>query len=139
MHTKDFEGWGILKKKLHLRDRLQVPSIKEREIWWTSVGINIGTEEDGHNELYNRPVLIVKKFNKNQFWGLPLTSKVKDRPFYFAIEFKGEKRCLILSQLRLYDTRRLKNAKAMLGTLSPEQFKEVIKKLTALLNEQQGL
>ncbi len=30
---------------------------------WCSIGINVGDEEDGKNELYERPVLVIKKFN----------------------------------------------------------------------------
>ena len=39
------------------------PTIKERDIWWCSIGVNIGDEIDGKNELFHRPVLILKKFS----------------------------------------------------------------------------
>ena len=53
MHTKDFDSWNTLKQRLNSKEDKSVPWIKEREIWWCSVGINIGHEADGHNELYN--------------------------------------------------------------------------------------
>jgi mRNA interferase MazF len=136
MHQKDFNGWNALKQKIHHRSGDSVPSIKEREIWWCSIGVNVGDEEDGHNDLYNRPVLVVRKFNRRIFWGLPLTSKIKDNPFYFPLELKGVKSCAMLSQLRLYDTKRLKGHTALMGTLPAHQFNEVIKAIKALLPSQ---
>src|SRR5437667_12897222 len=109
MHEKDFEGWHTLKQNLDKRQDDSVPSIKEREIWWCSIGINVGNEEDGHNELYNRPVLIVRKFNEHIFWGVAMTTKGKEDPHYFPIDFKRRKQYLMLSHLRLYDTKRLLN------------------------------
>jgi mRNA interferase MazF len=126
MHRKDFEGWSTLKQELDNRQRASVPTIKEREIWWCSIGINVGDEEDGHNELYNRPVLIVRKFNARIFWGVPITTQMKAHPHYFPIDLKGNKRCVMLSHLRLYDTKRLLSRKSKMGKLSPKQF-EVVK------------
>ena len=74
-YTKDFDGWNPIKKSLD--DTKSTPTFKEREIWWCSVGINIGHESDGKNELYHRPVLIIRKFSKRLFWGIPTTSQNK--------------------------------------------------------------
>jgi mRNA interferase MazF len=57
---KDFPGWHRHKEQLHAQH--QTPTFQEREIWWCSVGVNIGHEMDGKNQFYNRPVLIVRKF-----------------------------------------------------------------------------
>ncbi len=66
---KDFENWNKLKQKLE--SRKNIPTFKEREIWWCSIGVNIGCEEDGKNQLFNRPILIIRKFNNNMFLGAP--------------------------------------------------------------------
>lgn len=135
MHTKDFEGWSTLKQRLSGREDKSVPWIKEREVWWCSIGVNVGHEADGHNELYNRPVLIVRKFSPKAFMGVPLTTKGKANGYNLAIEFKGETSYAMLSQLRLYDTKRIQNQKSMMGTLSNEQFdavKQALKKLLKL-------
>src|SRR6266446_7685513 len=58
---KDFPGWHRQKAQLHAQH--QTPTFQEREIWWCSVGVNVGHEMDGKNQFYNRPVLIVRKFN----------------------------------------------------------------------------
>jgi mRNA-degrading endonuclease toxin of MazEF toxin-antitoxin module len=133
MHIKDFQGWNKLKQKLSSKQDTSVPTIKEREIWWLSIGINVGDEEDGHNELYNRPVLIVRKFSTRLFWGVPLTTKIKDNRLYFPIDFKGQKQCIMLTHLRLYDAKRLQDHHSRMGTLPDEQFNAVKAALKKLL------
>lgn len=41
-HQKDFDGWNEKKKKIG-EDVCNI-YFKEREIWWCSIGINIGYE-----------------------------------------------------------------------------------------------
>jgi mRNA interferase MazF len=60
---KDFDSWGQFKKKLDLSDR--VFYVHPREVWWCSLGLNIGTEIDGKNENFERPVLVMNVYNKN--------------------------------------------------------------------------
>ncbi|MFA5871014.1 MAG: hypothetical protein WC842_03995 [Candidatus Paceibacterota bacterium] len=57
-YKKDFDSWNIQKKKINTREKVIFCNI--REIWWCSLGVNIGSEEDGKNELFERPVLILK-------------------------------------------------------------------------------
>lgn len=133
MHKKDFNGWANLKEKIDTDS--PVPTFKEREIWWCSIGVNVGHEVDGKNNFYNRPVLVVRKFNARMFWGVPLTTKVKDNPFYFQIHFKGHeaverKRCVMLSHLRLYDSKRLHDK---MGWLARDEFTAVKNALKGLL------
>jgi hypothetical protein len=37
---KDFPGWHRQKEQLHAQHH--TPTFQEREIWWCSVGVNIG-------------------------------------------------------------------------------------------------
>jgi len=54
---KRFSEWFGLKMKLH--DRQQTPPlVSEREIWWASVGENVGSEINGKSALFSRPVII---------------------------------------------------------------------------------
>lgn len=46
VYKKDFDGWIKRKKEHHYRKTLP-PMFKERDIWWVSVGVNVGFEEDG--------------------------------------------------------------------------------------------
>lgn len=104
---------------------------KEREIWWCRIGVNVGHEEDGKGEDFHRPVLIVKKFNKRLFWGVPATTKIKDDSHYFPTEFDGRLQSLMLTHLRLYDASRLQGK--VKATLSHKQFEALKKALIHLL------
>ena len=80
----------------------------EREIWWCSIGLNIGNEEDGKNTFHERPVLILKKFNKHMTWILPTTSNEKQNIFYHQLFYMHQRFSVILSQLRLISSKRLR-------------------------------
>jgi len=86
--NKDFTHWHHLKTKIDTSH--PVPTFKERQIWWCSIGVNVGVEQDGKDEPFHRPVLVVRKFNRRLFWGIPLTSKRKEFPYYFPIHFKAQ-------------------------------------------------
>jgi mRNA interferase MazF len=133
VHIKDFQGWNKFKEKLSNKLDNKVPTIKEREVWWCSIGINIGDEEDGKGDLYNRPVLVVKKFNKRIFWGVPTTAHIKSSPLYININIRGIEQCVMLSHLRLYDTKRLQDNHSKMVKLPPKKFEEIKTALKNLL------
>jgi len=58
---KDFDCWNEIKKGIDGREKIIF--CNKREIWWCSLGLNVGVEEDGKNQLFKRPVLVVKVFN----------------------------------------------------------------------------
>jgi mRNA interferase MazF len=60
MYEKNFEGWSKFKQKLDAHETPRSLYFHEREIWWCSLGINVGSEFDGKNELFERPAVIVK-------------------------------------------------------------------------------
>ena len=78
--NKDFDDWNELKNKYESHNN-QI--FEENEIWWASIGVNIGFESCGKNSNFNRPVLILKKFNKFIFLGIPLSSKIKQGKYYY--------------------------------------------------------
>lgn len=114
---KDFKNWHELKAKIHFHNEIIL--FKQREVWWCNVGANIGHESDGKGERFTRPVLVVRKFNQSIFLGVPLTTRIKDNPFYYRIQLHGREQCAMLSQLRLLDSKRLRNR---IGRLPIEQF-----------------
>lgn len=71
-YVKDFDGWN--KKKQVINKRLEQPYYKEREVWWCSLGCNIGTEEDGKNDEFERPVIVFRSFGGSLIWVIPLTT-----------------------------------------------------------------
>ncbi|MDO8562101.1 MAG: type II toxin-antitoxin system PemK/MazF family toxin [bacterium] len=121
MQPKDFDVWNEWKKKLHASERYVL--FHEREIWWCSLGLNIGFEQDGTNDLFERPVLIVKKFNRDVLWVLPLTRSGKKNRYYVPITVGDANSAVILSQLRLISSRRLQR---YMHKLPKGQFKRIV-------------
>ena len=106
-YIKRFDEWIKQKKKLDAHDTQVSLYTKEREVWWISIGVNVGAEIDGKNELFERPVLIFRKVGREQFYGLPLTSKEKSGPFYRLVHYGDSAGNVCLSQLRVFSTKRL--------------------------------
>ncbi|OGM92742.1 hypothetical protein A2333_01230 [Candidatus Wolfebacteria bacterium RIFOXYB2_FULL_49_7] len=125
---KDFFKWHSEKEKIHNRE--SGVYFYEREIWWASLGLNIGYEEDGKNEKFERPILVLKKFNKYILWALPLTSKNKESKYYYPFEFKGEKYSVILSQLRIISSKRLLRK---LGQMPEDDFSKIRESIRKLV------
>lgn len=117
---KNFEIWGVLKQKIDIENH--IPFFKEREIWWCCIGSNIGHEENGKNNKFNRPVLVIKKFNSRLFWGVPLTTKLKDNKHYHTFLFGEKKQAAMLTQMRLWDANRLT---AKMGRIRESEFAKV--------------
>jgi len=124
----DFDGWNILKKKID--QRYKIPTFKQREIWWCSLGVNIGHEENGKNDFFNRPVLVIRKFNNHIFLGVPLSTKIKDNKFYYPIYLKEKKSSAMLSQIRVLESKRLTHK---IGDLTQEQFMNLREKVRDLI------
>lgn len=118
---KDFDSWNEIKKKVHNRERSVF--CNTREIWWCSLGVNIGSEEDGKNDLFERPVVILKVFNKDIVRVAPLTSKEKDDKYHKQISYENRSGSVILSQIKTISTKRLSRK---LCRLDKKQFEEII-------------
>jgi hypothetical protein len=129
--VKRFRAWHKLKVSINSSE-YSVAGYKERDIWWVSIGHNIGTEEDGKNDTFNRPVLVVKGFSKYQFWGLPLSTTSNTGPYYYKFVVNGKVSTAILSQLRVFDTKRLINKYGMIGI---KEFGLIKAKLIDLLKD----
>jgi len=82
---KNFKDWSNLKEHIHDQPDQTIPYFREGEIWWSRLGVNIGFEQDGKNEEFMRPVLILKKFNPFIFWALPLSTKCKNNPYLYKM------------------------------------------------------
>ncbi|OGG59349.1 hypothetical protein A3C89_02490 [Candidatus Kaiserbacteria bacterium RIFCSPHIGHO2_02_FULL_50_50] len=105
---KIFDIWNELKKLL---DESTVPPSKfpkEGEVWMSSLGQNIGYEQNGSGQHFSRPLLVIKKFNNHMFWVVPLSTKQKDIDFYFNFtDPNGLHVSAILAQMRLVSVKRL--------------------------------
>lgn len=127
---KEFDQWNGVKKTLDKRE--QLPSFQERQVWWCSIGVNVGFEVFGKGEIYTRPVLVVRKFSKHSFFGVPMTSKRKTQPYHFPTVFKGTEGSAQLAQLKLFDSKRLRD---LMGTLPDNQYNGILGALAGLFQK----
>ena len=126
---KDFENWNKVKKHLH-KEGVH-PFYHAREIWWCSVGVNIGNELDGTGKQHDRPVLIIRPFNAETFFGVSLVGHERKGKYYFSVGMVEERNATAnLSQVRLFDTKRLIRK---IGTLDEPTFRELSRKLVLTL------
>lgn len=125
-----FSSWHI--KKSDIDEYKTRPFFHEREIWFSSLGKNVGYEQDGKGEDFIRPVVIVKKFNNQVFWAIPLTTRPKEGKYYFSFNIVGRGlNIAILSQIRLVDAKRLQYK---IGTLEYEDFVTIKQKLKDIIS-----
>jgi len=126
--TKDFQQWHTKKEFLH-KEKIR-PFFHEGEVWFCSLGANVGFEQDGRGVDFLRPILVVKKFNQELCWGLPLTRSQKQGQYYFSFPLNGQISTAILSQLRLIDGKRLQYR---IGDVVADDFGTIRKRLAQLL------
>jgi len=82
-------------------------------------------------EKFLRPAVILRKFNNEVLWIVPLTKNQKSGPYYFQFSFEeGMISSAILSQLRLIDSKRLMYHK---GNIKDVDFDKLKAKLRDLL------
>ncbi len=104
---------------------------KEREIYYVSLGENVGYEQSGKGNEFIRPVLVLKKFNKTFFYGIPLSTTSKRGKYYFEFNFLKHKTSVaILSQAKAFDTKRMLNK---IGVISKNDFEELKMKLKEII------
>jgi len=127
-YKKDFDSWNKKKKVIDQKEISDQTFFNEREIWWGSLGLNIGYEQDGKNENFERPLLIIKKFNRDIVWVLPLTTIAKDNKFHHKLKKSGS--FVILSQIRLVSTKRFLR---LVETVNENEFKEIINRVKNFL------
>ncbi len=128
IHEKHFKEWMGVKEKLHNRTR--VPNITVGEIWWCGVGENVGTEIDGKDDIFARPVLVLSKISRLGFIGIPLTSKIHNSAWYGRLFFRDKFVCAALSQVRYFSVSRLYNR---MGIINDEDLSNIKEGLLRLL------
>lgn len=126
---KDFKGWH--KKKSIINNFKHVPFFHEREIWFCFLGANVGFEQDGQGEDFQRPIVVIRKFNNEICWAIPLSKTKRRGKYYFAFPFnEGTISVAILSQIKLVDVHRFSRK---VGVMNEKDFRHLIEKLKALL------
>ena len=126
---KVFDHWNKEKKRLD-KDGVKTRIVHEGEIWWCSLGKNTGDEENGKNALFERPVLIIKRFNKRVARVLPMSSKIRDGSYYQEITHGSKKSIVLLPQLRIISVKRLRRT---MDKLNPNQLRTTREKIRKLI------
>ena len=123
-----FVEWTKLKVRIHVSEREIY--FREGEIWWVSLGANIGYEQDGKNSNFERPVLIVRKLSRHILWVVPLSTKLKPHSYYYQYTYNGSSYSAILTQLRTISSKRLLRK---IGLFPKEDFESVRKELKKMI------
>ena len=105
IYIKDFDKWNECQKTL---DKQEFEGFcREREVWWCALGVNIGSEQDGKNDDFERPVLILKRISNELLLIVPFTSKLIKNRYRVDVKITGQDSQAILSQFRTISTKRL--------------------------------
>jgi mRNA-degrading endonuclease toxin of MazEF toxin-antitoxin module len=129
---KDYREWMPVKATIN--NNPKPIGYKVGDIYWVSIGDNIGWEQDGKGELFTRPVLVIAGFTRNLFWGIPLTTNVRTGSFYFDLgEVSGKSSVAILPQLRAFDVARVSGSGVPLGHVAAQTIKLIRSKLKEFL------
>ncbi len=125
-----FTEWAKLKLSIHLNHDPGAIYFKERQIWWVSLGQNIGSEQNGKHKNFERPVLVLKKFNAEMFLAVPLSSQVKPGDYRFVFERNQTKFTANLSQIRVLSSKRLLRLVDKMEESDFENLQQIFRKLT---------
>jgi mRNA interferase MazF len=116
-----FLEWIGLKQKLH-QGTQSPPLVSAGDIWWASIGENVGSEINGKSRLFSRPVIVFKKLAHGFYFVIPTTTKLKVGSWYVAFRQADRDMVASLHQARAIDHRRLSTK---LGQLDDSDFDRV--------------
>lgn len=129
---KNFDKWNDLKKTFEKENREFFAH--PREVWWCSLGVNLGAEIDGKNDNFERPVLVMSVYSRETMFVLPITSKEKNDKFHYKIfikikdiktgEYQEKPVWVKLTQARVISNKRLLRK---VDTVSMCDFKIILK------------
>lgn len=120
-HMKRFLDWIVLKERLHATDH-RPPLVSEGDIWWASVGENVGSEINGKSDLFSRPVVILKKLSHEFYFVVPTTTRERRGTWFVAFRQAARTMAACLHQARAIDHRRLSSK---LGSVDDEDFERI--------------
>ena len=131
MDNNQYDNWNNIKKDIS--KKAKNINFNQKEIFMSYIGYNIGFEQNGDKKRnYLRPILVYKKFSKNLFLGIPLTTTFREGKFYYNFNFKDDKiSTALLSQIKLFDSKR---CKYRMGKISSKDFEMLIIKFKKLTN-----
>jgi mRNA interferase MazF len=118
---KRFLEWIALKQDLH-NSKHKPPHVSEGDIWWASIGENVGSEINGKSGLFSRPVVVLRKLSHGFYFVVPTTTQQRIGSWFVAFRQNEKIMSACLHQARSIDYRRLSSK---LGTIDDEDFMRV--------------
>ena len=125
---KRFLQWIGLKEALHNQAH-QPPYVSERDLWWVSMGENIGSEMNGKSDRFTRPALVLRKLAYGFYLIAPTTTKPHTGSWYVKTSLAGVDEFVCLNQIRVVDYRRLYSKLGQIDTDDFDRVKEGFRKL----------
>jgi len=98
-----FDKWNEIKKNIKVKEIF----FHEGDIWNIYNWQNVWFEQNWKWNLFLRPVIIIKKFNNDMFWGVPFTTQEKKWNFFHEYFFNNQINFIIIPQLKLLSKKRL--------------------------------
>jgi mRNA interferase MazF len=121
-----YDDWNKQKKKLADGDKKIF--FKEGEIWWCSLGMNLGEEVYGKGKLFRSPVLVLRKVTGSSCVVLPTTSQKKSGSWYQSINVDGVERFVMMHQIRFITTKRFESRVASMSQKEFQELKNAVSK-----------
>ncbi len=115
-----FVTWTKLKIRIHFSVQNLYP--RERQIWWVNLGYNIGVEMNGKNEKFERPVLVLKRFNEDSCLVVPLSTKIKNERYH--LHFKNSKGQLVSANFSQIKSISIKRFIRKIEKMNPRDFEK---------------
>jgi mRNA-degrading endonuclease toxin of MazEF toxin-antitoxin module len=100
------------------------------DIWWSHVGVNLGSEICGKNQPYERPVLVLHAFTNTLLLIAPLTTKNKNTNNHVKIIFRKTTSFAMLEHVKTISTKRLSRR---MGRLDKDIFRKVCVKYKEII------
>ena len=103
-NKKNFDRWNNVKKETVYHS---LKLFREREIWWSEFGHNVGFEQNGKGGRFMRPVLVLQRHNWHTALVLPMTSRDKsESKFHVPLGYDDKVSYVSLSQARVISGKR---------------------------------
>ena len=125
MYIKDFEQW--FKDKVMVNDKEVNHLARAGEVRWAALGVNVGSEIDGKNAGFTRPVYIVCATGPDLVLVIPMSTKLKESPGYFQIMLQSKEVSLCLHQVRTVSKRRIYGRIGKLGKIMQDEIRGRLK------------
>lgn len=126
---QQYDNWNEVKQLTQKTNKKVF--FKERDIFWSKIGENIGYEQNGKGDKFQRPVLVVRKYSNDMFLGIPLSTTLREGSFFYQFNFLEDQiSTALLVQAKLFSSKRFIKK---IGKINNTNFIELKAKLKCLI------